>query len=111
MRPQRKLFQTETCCDFSGTTESSGDTIPNCRVAGKYCHFPAPFELDVRVSPHPARAFTNAPCGARSCPSFLHVDLSMTVGANKGDVLNCCGKMPSLRRARLPGSFNLPKQL
>src|SRR5271165_1140018 len=23
-------------------------------------------ELDVRVSPHPARAFTNAPCGARS---------------------------------------------
>ena len=30
---------------------------------------------------------------------------------NKGDVLNCCGKMPSLRRAGLPGSFNLPKQL
>ena len=29
----------------------------------------------------------------------------------KGDVLNCCGKMPSLRRAGLPGSFNLPKQL
>ncbi len=27
------------------------------------------------------------------------------------DVLNCCGKMPSLRRAGLPGSFNLPKQL
>src|SRR5271166_5296146 len=25
--------------------------------------------------------------------------------------LNCCGKMPSLRRAGLPGSFNLPKQL
>ena len=30
---------------------------------------------------------------------------------NKGDVLNCCGKMPSLRRAALPGSFSLPKQL
>src|SRR5208337_1854581 len=26
-------------------------------------------------------------------------------------VLNCCGKMHSLRRADLPGSFNLPKQL
>ncbi len=71
MRPQRKLFQTEACCDFSGTTESSGDTIPNCRVAGKYCHFPAPFELDVRVSPHPARAFTNAPGGARSLLSVF----------------------------------------
>ena len=30
---------------------------------------------------------------------------------NKGDVLNCCGKMHSLRRAGLPGSFNLLKQL
>ncbi len=30
--------------------------------------------------------------------------------ANKGDVLNCCGKMPSLRKARLPGSCNLPEQ-
>ena len=29
----------------------------------------------------------------------------------KGDVLNCCGKMPGLRRDGLPGSFNLPKQL
>jgi len=31
------------------------------------------------------------------------------VAAKKGDVLNCCGKMPSLRRAGLPGSFNLPE--
>jgi len=30
---------------------------------------------------------------------------------NKGDILNCRGKMPSLRRGGLPGSFNLPKQL
>jgi hypothetical protein len=30
---------------------------------------------------------------------------------NKGNVLNCCGKMPSLRKAGLPGSFSLPKQL
>src|SRR5271166_114858 len=30
---------------------------------------------------------------------------------NKGDVLNCCRKIPSLGRAGLPGSFNLPKQL
>ena len=30
--------------------------------------------------------------------------------ANKGDVLNCCGKMPSLRKARLPASCNLPEQ-
>src|SRR5271157_4737859 len=41
------------------------------RVAGKYCYFPAPLELDVRVSPHPARAFTNAPCGARSLLSVF----------------------------------------
>jgi len=41
------------------------------RVAGKYCHFPAALELDVRVSPHPARAFTNAPCGARSLLSVF----------------------------------------
>src|SRR5271157_2004773 len=33
------------------------------------------------------------------------------MGANKGDVPNCCRKMPSLRRAGLPGSLNLPKQL
>ncbi len=32
-------------------------------------------------------------------------------GAIKGDVLNCCGKMPSLRKAGLHGSFNLPEQL
>jgi len=32
-------------------------------------------------------------------------------GANEGDVLNCRGKMTSLLRAGLPGSFNLPKQL
>ena len=29
----------------------------------------------------------------------------------KGDVLNCCDKMPSLGKARLPGSCNLPEQL
>src|SRR5208337_3239952 len=27
------------------------------------------------------------------------------------DDLNCCGKMPSLRKARLPGLCNLPEQL
>ena len=31
--------------------------------------------------------------------------------ANKGDVLNCYGTMRSLREARLPRSFNLPKPL
>jgi len=31
--------------------------------------------------------------------------------ANKGDVLNCRGKMPSLRRNSLPESFNLPGEL
>src|SRR5208337_2310464 len=36
---------------------------------------------------------------------------STKIGANKGNDLNCCGKMPSLRTAGLPGSFNLPKQL
>src|SRR5271157_4262847 len=36
---------------------------PTGRVAGRYCYLPAPSELDVRVAPHPAQAFTNAPCG------------------------------------------------
>jgi len=31
--------------------------------------------------------------------------------ANKGDILNCRGKMPSLRRGGLHGSFNLPREL
>ena len=31
--------------------------------------------------------------------------------ANKGDVLNCCGKMPSLRKACLPELLDLPKRL
>ena len=35
---------------------------------------------------------------------------STNKATNKADVLNCCGKMPSLRRAGLPGSFNLPIQ-
>src|SRR5271157_2675060 len=39
---------------------------PTGRVAGRYCYLPAPSELDVRVAPHPAQAFTNAPCGTRS---------------------------------------------
>jgi len=30
---------------------------------------------------------------------------------NKGDILNCRGNMPSLRRGGLPGSFNLPRGL
>ncbi len=36
---------------------------------------------------------------------------SNAVWTNEGDTLRCCGKMPSLRRAGLPGSFNLPRQL
>src|SRR5260370_41215756 len=46
------------------TTPPRGQGGP-CRVAGKYCYFPAPSELDVRVAPHPAQAFTNAPRGTR----------------------------------------------
>ena len=30
---------------------------------------------------------------------------------NKGDIHNCYGKMPSLRRGGLSGSFNLPRKL
>src|SRR5208337_1892034 len=41
------------------------------RVAGRYCYLPAPSELDVRVAPHPAQAFTNAPCGTRSLLSVF----------------------------------------
>ena len=32
-------------------------------------------------------------------------------GANKGDVVNCRGKVPSLQRGGLPGSYNLPREL
>ncbi len=32
-------------------------------------------------------------------------------GRKKGDVLNCCGKMPCLRKASLPGSCSSPEQL
>src|SRR6202165_5821397 len=42
-----------------------------CGVAGKYCYFPAPLELDVRVAPHPAQAFTNAPRGTRPLLSVV----------------------------------------
>ena len=31
-------------------------------------------------------------------------------GTNNGDVLNCCGKMPIVRKAGLRGSYNLPEQ-
>src|SRR5208337_1283591 len=44
---------------------------PIGRVAGRYCYLPAPSELDVRVAPHPAQAFTNAPCGTRSLLSVF----------------------------------------
>ncbi len=36
---------------------------------------------------------------------------SLTPKENKGVILNCCGKMPSLRKASLPGSYNLAEQL
>src|SRR4051794_39268866 len=50
------------------------------------------------VAPHPARAFTNAPRGTRPLrPSFLHVDLPMTVGADL-HVTND----PHLRRGHQP---------
>src|SRR5271157_4876468 len=32
-------------------------------------------------------------------------------GRKKGDVVNCCGKMPCLRKASLPGSCSSPEQL
>src|SRR5208337_527243 len=44
---------------------------PTGRVAGRYCYLPAPSELDVRVAPHPAQAFTDAPCGTRSLLSVF----------------------------------------
>src|SRR5271157_514285 len=50
----------------------AGDCLPPTgRVAGRYCYLPAPSELDVRVAPHPAQAFTNAPCGTRSLLSVF----------------------------------------
>src|SRR5512135_190762 len=48
-----------------------GATQQVSRVAGKYCYFPAPSELDVRVAPHPAQAFTNAPRGTRPLSSVV----------------------------------------
>jgi hypothetical protein len=35
------------------------------RVAGKHRCFPAPYEPYVRLAPHTAQAFTNAPRGTR----------------------------------------------
>ncbi len=40
-----------------------------------------------------------------------HTGWLLREGANKGDDLNCRGKMTSLQEGGLPGSFNLPKQL
>jgi hypothetical protein len=59
-------------------------------------------------SPELAQAESNA---FIRCHRVLTVDRRWVElgGANKGDVLHCCGKMPSLRKAGLPGSFNLPK--
>jgi len=37
--------------------------------------------------------------------------LGVSSRANKGDELNYCGKMTSLRGGGLPGSFNLPREL
>ncbi len=39
------------------------------------------------------------------------VDIRTRSRRTKEGVLNCCGKMPCLRKARLPGSCNLPQQL
>jgi len=44
---------------------ASGARPSRSRVAGKYCYVPAPSELDVRVAPHPAQVFTDAPRGTR----------------------------------------------
>jgi hypothetical protein len=42
------------------------------------------------------------------CPPEIQDTLvSILSGRTKGDVLNSCGKMPSLRKAGLPGSCNL----
>jgi hypothetical protein len=38
-----------------------------------------------------------------------HPHQEVKKGANKGDVLNCRGKMPSLRKAGLPRSCDLPE--
>ena len=40
---------------------SQGGWPVSSRVAGEPFDFPAPSELDVRVAPHPAQVFTNAP--------------------------------------------------
>jgi hypothetical protein len=41
---------------------------PLGRVRRCCCQHPLPQEPDVRVSPHPAQALNNAPCGTRSAP-------------------------------------------
>src|SRR6185312_4831873 len=43
----------------------------NSRVRRWRCRHPLPSELDVRVAPHPAQAFTNAPRGTRPLWSVL----------------------------------------
>jgi hypothetical protein len=39
------------------------------------------------------------------------IDTDILIVADKGDILNCRGKMLSLRKGDLPGSFNLPREL
>jgi len=61
-------------------------------------------------SPGSSKLLTPITCAASSWATLGLTRLTPKY-TNKGDVLNCCGKMPSLRRAGLPGSFNLRKQL
>jgi hypothetical protein len=69
------------------------------RVAGKPRDFPAPSERDVRVAPHPAQAFTNAPRGTRPLCNGLH-DTRLEPTDRTRDLLPCEG----VPVGRTPGS-------
>jgi len=51
--------------DRPGHQEGSRSRADRSRVAGKHCCVPAPSEPYVRLAPHTAQAFTNAPLGTR----------------------------------------------
>ena len=73
------------------------------RVAGRYCYLPAPSELDVRVAPHPAQSFTNAPlqdAAAFGCPLLACTWICRWQLACSNSMLSAVLGPPRLRQMR-----------
>src|SRR5262249_23294206 len=75
-----------------GSEGGRGGKLPRPTRPGTYCYVPAPSELDVRVAPHPAQAFTNAPRGTRPLPSVVRARGS--AGGSWHATTPCCPPCP-----------------